>query len=259
MGLGYLELNLVKNYPDETKYLINGIILVLSGLILLIFDKRFFSAKFILEKDDTFVEGEDKVESLGDSLVNSFSNKVYITGLASITILFTCLGGFYAQDNTRCHLLGPAGALIIVIIINFICPPEKVCKMFIFYACSAIIANFISFNEKILGTIFLISSFVSATYIIMSYLHCQKNGRVEIGITFGYLVVMILGYGPSRFIFYCLKDKFQAYALDYLMKYLLLGCLFAYIMCRATSKCQKCKEENKKESGNEGTELQVNH
>jgi len=213
------------------------------------------------------------------------TNPVYASGLFASTILVTCQTGFsmwsvnyindFFQNKTTLEKLmtnigisftGPVGALICNCLIT--------CKvggyhsrttpifMFIFYLITTVTGNMIPFvTNKALNIILICLFFIGANamvpYLSGTNLSGGTPSKKPFGVTTATLINTLFGAAPSGFIFGYLKNKLNGdvvMAVNYLMKYLIIGLIFDFLMCYFKVLSYPKKEEVFKET--EGKELE---
>jgi len=192
---------------------------------------------------------------------NLTKSKRYVCGLISNVILASCTGGFsnysmgyinsyFTEENggemrkiknrILFTLIGPITALFVIIIISFIVgnyySKTTPFIMFSFYLLTTISGNLVPCLKtprdlSIAALCYSIFSSIMGPFVQGTNLSAGTPSRKPFGVTVNIIAGMILGQIPAPYIYSSLLKRFpREDVLNIFMKFLIVGCVFNFLM-----------------------------
>jgi hypothetical protein len=192
---------------------------------------------------------------------NLKKSKRYVCGMISNVILASCTGGFsnysmgyinsyFTEENggemrkiknrILFTLIGPITALFVIIIISFIVgnyySKTTPFIMFSFYLLTTISGNLVPCLKtprdlSIAALCYSIFSSIMGPFVQGTNLSAGTPSRKPFGVTVNIIAGMILGQIPAPYIYSSLLKRFpREDVLNIFMKFLIVGCVFNFLM-----------------------------
>ena len=211
-------------------------------------------------------------------------NKRYMSGMVAAVILASATGGFsnysmgfinsyFTEENggelrklknrLLFTLIGPISALFVIVIITLIVGnyynKSTPVIMFCCYLITTIAGNYIPYLKtprelSIASLVYTISSSIMGPFVQGTNLSAGTPSRKPFGVTVNVIAAIILGQIPAPYIYATLLKSFtKEDTLNIFMKFLIVGCIFNFLML--FFRCKEYPPEQKEKKPEPAIEL----